>query len=61
MPRPIQGITYLNPLRYYMTAVREIYLKGTPLIFLWKEALFMLVFGLVTLLSASIRFQKRIG
>ncbi|MBN1999171.1 ABC transporter permease [candidate division KSB1 bacterium] len=61
MPRAIQLVTYLNPLRYFMKVVREIYLKGTPVIYLWKQALFMLVFGVVMILGASARFQKRVG
>ncbi len=61
MPRAVRCITWINPLRYYMKAIREIYLKGTPLIYLWKQALFMLVFGVVMILGAAGLFQKRVG
>ena len=61
MPDWVQGLTYLNPVRYFMVIVREIYLKGTELHYLWKEALAMLAFGLVTIISAAIRFQKRMS
>jgi len=60
MPRAIQYLTYVNPLRYFIIVLREIYLKGTPFRFLWKEALAMGVIGIATLLSASLRFQKRL-
>jgi ABC-2 type transport system permease protein len=61
MPNAIQIITYLNPVRYFMVIIREIYLKGTEIQFLWKEGLAMLVFGLVTFISASLRFHKRLN
>lgn len=46
MARPIQLLTYLNPLRFFMTAVREIILKGAGLGSLWREALALALFGL---------------
>lgn len=61
MPRPIQMITYLNPVRYFMVVIREIYLKGTEFHFLWKEALAMFVFGSLTIVGATLRFRKRVG
>jgi len=61
MPPFIQGITYLNPLRYFMVVIREIYLKGTEMGLLWKEGLAMGVFGLGTFVLASMRLQKRMG
>jgi ABC-2 type transport system permease protein len=61
MPNFIQVITYLNPVRYFMVIIREIYLKGTEIQYLWKEGLAMLVFGLVTFISASLRFHKRLN
>ncbi len=61
MPRVVQAITYINPLRYFMVVIREIYLKGTGLGLLWKEALAMTVFGVAMFVSATVRFQKRLG
>jgi hypothetical protein len=40
--------------------LREVYLKGTGLAFLWREALAMGVIGAVALVSASLRFHKRL-
>ena len=61
MPNFIQLVTYLNPVRYFMVVIREIYLKGTEIQFLWKEGMAMLIFGLVTFISASLRFHKRLN
>ena len=60
MPLWVQYITYLNPLRYFITVLREVYLKGTGLRFLWREALAMGVIGVLGLVSASLRFHKRL-
>jgi ABC-2 type transport system permease protein len=60
MPVAIQYITYLNPLRYFITVLREVYLKGTGIRFLWREALAMGVIGTLALVSASLRFHKRL-
>jgi len=61
MPHIIQDITYLNPLRYFMSVIREIYLKGTPLFYMWKEAAAMFLFGLVTFVLSALRFHKRLS
>ncbi len=61
MPGWVQMITYLNPLRYFMLVIREIYLKGTTLLYLWKEALAMLLFGVITISLATLRFNKRMS
>jgi len=61
MPKWVQTVTYLNPLRYFMITIREIYLKGTPSVYLWKEGLAMLLFGLSTFLLATLRFSKRVS
>jgi ABC-2 type transport system permease protein len=61
MPEWVQGITYLNPLRYFIVIIREIYLKGTPLIYLLNETLAMGLFGIATFTLASMRFQKRLN
>ena len=61
MPNLIQAVTYLNPVRYFMVVIREIYLKGTEIQYLWKEGMAMLIFGLVTFISASLRFHKRLN
>lgn len=60
MPDFVQVITLLNPVRFFMVVIREIYLKGTEIKYLWKEGLAMLILGLITFTSASMNFHKRI-
>jgi ABC-2 type transport system permease protein len=61
MPEPIQPITYLIPLRYYLVIVRGIFLKGVGLEAFWKDALLMLVWGVSVLSLATMRSRKTLG
>ncbi|MGA2586273.1 MAG: ABC transporter permease [Candidatus Aminicenantales bacterium] len=60
MPRLIRYVTYLNPLRYFGKIVREILLKGNGPAILWPELLFLLVFGVTTIVLSSLRFRKNL-
>ncbi len=61
MPPVVQYITYLNPLRYFMVIIREIYLKGTEITYLWKQGLAMAVFSVAVFFLATVRFSKRLN
>lgn len=61
MPDWVQGVTYLNPLRYFMVIIREIYLKGTGAAYLLKETMAMAFFGIITFSLAVGRFRKRVS
>ena len=61
MPRVLQILTAVVPARYFIEILRDIYLKGLGFEYFWKEALYVLLFGLVTLILAARRFQKRLG
>jgi drug efflux transport system permease protein len=60
MPVPVQWLTYLNPMRYAMVILRDIFLKGVGLSILWPQIAALAVMGVVTLGVASRRFQKTI-
>jgi len=60
MPKLLQYITYLIPLRYFMVIIRGIILKGIGFVDLWQELLAMLTIGLGILYLSSLRFQKRL-
>jgi ABC-2 type transport system permease protein len=59
MPRVIQWVSYLLPLRYYFVVIRGIFLKGAGIASLWDEGLAMLLFGGLILLLSALRFKKR--
>jgi len=61
MPVGVQIVSYFFPGRYFVAAIRGIYLKGVGLLVLWPEALLLLVFAAgIVWLSAS-RFQDKLG
>jgi ABC-2 type transport system permease protein len=60
MPLPVQYLTYLNPLRYFVEIVRGIFLKGIGLSVLWPQMLILAVYGVTILFLAAARFQKKL-
>jgi ABC-2 type transport system permease protein len=61
MPAVIQAITYLIPLRYFITIVRGIFLKGVGLEVLWPQVLALAAWGIVILALAVMRSRKTLG
>jgi ABC-2 type transport system permease protein len=61
MPVAIQLITYLFPGRYFITAIRGVYLKGVGLSVLWPEALMLLCFSTAIVWLSASRFQEKLG
>lgn len=60
MPVVLQKITYLDPMRYFMIIIREIFLKGTSARFLTGEILSLVGFGMIILALSAVKFQKRV-
>ena len=61
MPEAVQYVTYLIPLRYFITIIRGIFLKGVGIAELWPEALALAAFGAGILALSVARFRKRLG
>mgnify|MGYP003418062422 CR=1 FL=1 len=61
MPRVFQWLTYLIPLRYYVTILRGVFLKGVGLGVLWPQGLMLVILGTTILILARLRFRKRLG
>jgi len=61
MPRAFQLATYAVPLRYYVTVLRGVFLKGVGLEVLWPEGLAMLGLGVGILTLARLRFRNRLA
>ncbi len=61
MPEPIQPVTYLIPLRYYLVIVRGIFLKGVGLEAFWRDALLLLAWGVGILALATARSRKTLA
>jgi len=60
MPTPIQLISYLFPGRYFVDAIRGIYLKGVGLSVLWPDALLLTLFGVGIVTLSTSRFHDRL-
>lgn len=59
MPPAVQQLTYLNPMRYFMTILRGVFLEGTPFELLINQFWPMAVIGVCTMLSAAWLFRRR--
>jgi ABC-2 type transport system permease protein len=59
MPHWVQSITYANPVRFFMFAVREIFLKGSGFAELWEEFLILLGIGSFVFSMALLSFNRR--
>jgi ABC-2 type transport system permease protein len=58
MPRIIQWVTYLMPMRYFLIIVRGIFLKGVGFRELWPQAAALLALGLGILAVSVSRINK---
>lgn len=61
MPETAQWLTYLNPLRYFLVIIRDIFLKGSGLDILWPQFAALAVLGTALLTMSSLRFKKRMA
>jgi ABC-2 type transport system permease protein len=60
MPRLIQQITYLNPMRYFMVIIRGVFLEGTPLSMLLGQFWPLAAIGLFNMVLAGWMFRRRL-
>ncbi len=60
MPPPIQALSFLTPLRYFLEILRGIFLKGADLSQLWPQTLALLGFGVAILTMSVLRFRKKL-
>ncbi len=60
MPGFIQLVTHVVPARYFMSIIRAVFLKGTPLVLLWEDLLALFLFATVLIVVATRAFEKRL-
>lgn len=61
MPHALQIVSYAVPARYFVTALKGIFLKGVGLETLWPEALFLAAFAGAVIALTLRAFDKRLG
>jgi len=61
MPQIIQAITLFIPLRYFLSILRGLFLKGIGLKYLWPDIWPLIIFGVAMLGLSILMFRKKIG
>ncbi|GAB4541507.1 MAG: ABC transporter permease [Anaerolineales bacterium] len=60
MPKFLQIVSYAIPLRYYLTIIRSLLIKGVGFAPIQNEIFALIVFGVVIMGAAALRFRKRL-
>ena len=60
MPKILQWISYIYPLRYYLVIIRSLMIKGVGVEVLRNEIIALTVFGISIMTLAAMRFRKRL-
>jgi ABC-2 type transport system permease protein len=60
MPKALQLVSALIPLRYYLVIIRSLLLKGVGVSALWNEIAALAIFAIVIMGAAARRFRKRL-
>ena len=61
IPEPLLTLTAINPMRYYLSTIRELFLKGTGFIELKDNIIALVIIGSIVLTASVARFTKKIG
>jgi ABC-2 type transport system permease protein len=56
----LRVVTYVIPLRYILSVIRGIILKGVGLGILYQQVIALALFGVSIMLLAATRFRKRL-
>lgn len=60
MPKAVQYVTYLNPLRYFIVVMRGVFLKGLGLSVLYPQLVAMALIGISTITISALRFKQNL-
>ena len=60
MPKLLQWISYVIPLRYYLKIIRVLLLKGVGIESIQTDVIALAIFGVVIIGAAARRFRKRL-
>jgi ABC-2 type transport system permease protein len=60
MPKFLQIVSYIVPLRYYLVIIRALLLKGVGVESLENEIIALMIFAVVIMGAAAARFRKRL-
>ncbi|MFA8341882.1 MAG: ABC transporter permease [Rhodothermaceae bacterium] len=60
MPEIIQKLAYIIPLKYFITIIRGVILKGIGFTELWFDLMMLVIIGFSILFISSMRFSKKL-
>jgi ABC-2 type transport system permease protein len=60
MPKVLQWISYIFPLRYYLVIIRSLMLKGVGISAYGEDLIALAIFGVAIMSLAALRFRKRL-
>jgi len=60
MPKFLQIVSLAIPLRYYLIIIRALLIKGVGIVAIQNEVIALVIFGIVIMGAASLRFRKRL-
>jgi ABC-2 type transport system permease protein len=60
MPKILQWISYAVPIRYYLVIIRSLLIKGVGASHLQNEIIALIIFAVVIMTIAILRFRKRL-
>jgi len=60
LPRMLQWLTYLNPLRFYLVLIEGTFLKAEGMAVLWPELVILTGFALVLIACTYVRIAKTV-
>jgi len=60
MPWIMQVFAYINPLMYFITIIRGVFLKGIGIAVLWRDLLVLLAMGVVLIYLSARKFTRRL-
>jgi ABC-2 type transport system permease protein len=60
MPKVLQWISYIFPLRYFLVIIRSLMIKGAGISAFKEELLALVIFGVAIMSLAALRFRKRL-
>ena len=59
MPKIVQIITNITPVKFYLVAMRAIMLRGVGLSAFWQQLIYLLIFGGIFILAATVINVKK--
>jgi ABC-2 type transport system permease protein len=61
MPQVVQAVTYIVPARYFITALRALFLKGVGWSVVWTQLAFLVAYAAIVFAFASKKMRQKVA